>query len=63
MPTPRVPEHQPPQPPLRFPECPRCKVQMRLVVILPHLWFRNLDNRLFACHCGERISEVVARPG
>jgi hypothetical protein len=36
---------------------------MRLVVILPHLRFRNLDNRLFACHCGERISDVAARPG
>jgi hypothetical protein len=36
---------------------------MRLIRIGPHPRFGNLDERLFACSCGEQTSDVVARIG
>jgi hypothetical protein len=55
--------HEPdPQPlPVRPPYCPRCFAQMRLVRIVPHEHFGNLDDRLFACDCGEQVSDTAER--
>jgi hypothetical protein len=61
MPTPRVPEPDPLRPPLRPPDCPQCGTLMRLVCIVPHHRFSNLNERRFACDCGETFIDVVAR--
>ena len=51
-----------PQPlPVRTPDCPRCFAPMRLVRIIPHEHFSNLDDRLFACECGEQIRDAAER--
>jgi hypothetical protein len=34
---------------------------MRLVSIVPHARFRNLDVRDFECSCGASVSDIVAR--
>jgi hypothetical protein len=34
---------------------------MRLVRIMPHEHFGNLDDRLFACDCGEQVSDTAER--
>jgi hypothetical protein len=34
---------------------------MRFVCIVPHQRFSNLDEWRFACDCGERFIDVVAR--
>ena len=61
MPILRVPEHRPHQPVLRPPDCPQCAALMRFVCIVPHQRFSNLDERRFACDCGETFIDVVAR--
>jgi hypothetical protein len=34
---------------------------MHLVVLEPHVKFKNLDVRSFACDCGDTASDVVRR--
>jgi len=34
---------------------------MRLVSIEPHLNYKNLDQRTYACECGESANNLVAR--
>jgi hypothetical protein len=46
---------------LRPPDCPQCATLMRLVCIVPHHRFSNLNERRFACDCGETFIDVVAR--
>ena len=55
--------HEPdPQPlPVRAPDCPQCLSQMRLVWIALHERFRNFDDRLFECVCGEQIRDAAER--
>jgi hypothetical protein len=61
MPTLRVVEHHPHQYVLRPPDCPQCATLMRFVCVVPHHRFSNLDERRFACDCGETFIDVVAR--
>jgi len=61
MPIPRVPEPHPHQFLLQPPDCPQCATLMRFVCIVPHHRFSNLDERRFACDCGETFIDVVAR--
>jgi transposase-like protein len=50
------------QPLLRAPECPRCTMTMRLICIVPHDRYRNLDERRFRCEvCPETFSDTAAR--
>jgi hypothetical protein len=48
-------------PPFRPPTCLHCAKDMRLVSVVAHQRFVNLDVRNFACACGETASDVVAR--
>jgi hypothetical protein len=51
----------PERPAARYPDCPHCKEPMRLLRIQPHPRFVNLDERFFACTCGEEVSDLLAR--
>jgi hypothetical protein len=61
MTTPRVAELHPHQYVPRPPDCPQCATLMRFVCVVPHQRFNNLDERRFACDCGETFIDVVAR--
>jgi hypothetical protein len=61
MPTPRVPEPHFLHPVQQPPDCPQCGTLMRFVCVVPHYRFNNLDERRFACDCGETFIDVVAR--
>ena len=50
------------QPPLKAPDCPRCAATMRLISVVPHEHYGNLDERRFTCEvCGETFADAVAR--
>jgi hypothetical protein len=61
MPVPQTPEPHLPLLLQHPPVCPACFRDMQFVGIGLHARFRRLAVRHFACDCGERISEVVAR--
>jgi hypothetical protein len=61
MSSPHEANDPPRQPSLRLPDCPRCRTTMRLMRIGPHPRFINLDERSFACVCGAKINDAVAR--
>jgi hypothetical protein len=49
-------------PPATVPPCRDCSHPMRIVSVVPHDRFQNLDVRNFRCEvCGADTSDVVAR--
>jgi hypothetical protein len=61
-----MPVHQAPEPHLpshlqQPPVCAACFREMHFVCAGLHARFQRLEVRHFACDCGERTSEVVAR--
>ena len=47
--------------PMLGPACPKCGTPTHLLGIEPHSKFTNLDNRIFECVCGERVTAAVQR--
>ena len=56
----RSPEPSP-KSPISVPLCPSCLSAMRLCTVEPDTKFINLDVFFYACHCGENVSQCVAR--
>jgi hypothetical protein len=61
MPAQQTPETHPPLQSQRPPVCAACFREMHFVGAGLHARFQRLEVRHFACDCGERTSEVVAR--